>query len=117
MCGLLGAGLRKIELGERRPSRQMAERLLRDPQCCLVTLIGPGGIGKTRLAVEVAFAQRERFAVGVHFIPLASVSAPVFIVPAIAAAIRFAFLWFVGPACATLELSARKGSVAGAGQL
>ena len=36
----------------------------------LVTVTGPGGIGKTRLGVEVASGLEERFPGGVHFVPL-----------------------------------------------
>jgi predicted ATPase/DNA-binding SARP family transcriptional activator len=42
----------------------------------LVTLTGPGGIGKTRLAIEVATQQRSRFPGGVWWVDLASVTEP-----------------------------------------
>ena len=48
---------------------------LDSPACRLVTLLGPGGIGKTRLAIEVA-RQITQFSDGVAFVPLASVAAP-----------------------------------------
>ncbi len=48
-------------------------RLLHDPQCRLVTLIGPGGIGKTHLAIEAVTQQHVRFTDGAAFVSLAPV--------------------------------------------
>ncbi len=42
----------------------------------LVTVTGPGGIGKTRLALQVAKEMSENFPGGVHFVPLAAVNEP-----------------------------------------
>jgi predicted ATPase/class 3 adenylate cyclase len=49
---------------------------LLDPALRVLTLIGPGGIGKTRLAIEMASRVVDQFAGGVWFIPLASVTEP-----------------------------------------
>src|SRR5262245_9802208 len=65
--------------------------LLDDPNCRLFTLLAPGGIGNTRLALEAAAAQFERYSDGVYFVPLQALSSPDFIVPAIAEAIHFQF--------------------------
>jgi predicted ATPase len=53
----------------------------------LVTLIGPGGTGKTRLAIEVAHVLSGAFAGGAAFVPLAAVRDPALVVPSIAAAL------------------------------
>jgi predicted ATPase/DNA-binding CsgD family transcriptional regulator len=52
---------------------------LQNPACRLITIIGPGGVGKTRLALEVARAlvpgaPGSPFADGVYFVPLAAIS-------------------------------------------
>jgi len=65
--------------------------LLIDPQCRLLTLVGPGGIGKTRLAIETASHIQNEFTDGVYFVPLASVNSSRFIIPMIADAIGFSF--------------------------
>lgn len=49
-------------------------RLLGDPACRLLTLVGPGGIGKTRLALAVAATQTDAFTDGIAFVGLASVN-------------------------------------------
>ena len=53
----------------------------------LLTLIGPGGVGKTRLALRIAQQAAEAFADGVVFVPLATVSDPDLVLPAIGRAL------------------------------
>jgi predicted ATPase/DNA-binding CsgD family transcriptional regulator len=56
----------------------------------LVTLTGPGGIGKTRLALESAAGLTERFPNGVWLIQLAPIVDPVLVVPTFAAELGIA---------------------------
>ncbi len=66
-------------------------RLLADPACRLLTLLGPGGIGKTRLAQAVAATHNTAFADGVAFVALAAVETPNQIVSMIGAALSLSF--------------------------
>ncbi len=66
-------------------------QLLSDGACQLLTLTGPGGIGKTRLAVEAARAHSHAFADGVAFVALQPLIAAELIVPAIAEALDIQF--------------------------
>jgi predicted ATPase/DNA-binding SARP family transcriptional activator/Tfp pilus assembly protein PilF len=77
-------------IGREAELAELAE-LLAAPDCRLVTLCGPGGIGKTRLALKTAADQVGAFAHGVYFVPLAAVSSPDLIVPTIANALEFSF--------------------------
>lgn len=63
--------------------------LLVDASCRLLTLVGPGGIGKTRLAIEVAQRQKDTFPNGVYFVALQPLANAEDIVSAIAGAIHF----------------------------
>ncbi len=72
------------------------DEMLRDPHTRLITIVAPGGMGKTRLALAAAEGQLARagqatecpFPDGVFFVPLAPVSAPDQIAPAIANALN-----------------------------
>jgi predicted ATPase/DNA-binding CsgD family transcriptional regulator len=65
--------------------------LLDDPSCRLLTLVGPGGIGKTRLALEIASRTRDSFPDGVFFVPLTPLNRADDLLTAIAEATPFCF--------------------------
>ncbi len=66
----------------------MLRELLLDPRTRLVSLVGPGGIGKTRLAMEVASELGDQFADGALLVDLAPLSRPEQVVPAFAQGAR-----------------------------
>jgi len=77
--------------------------LLQDPQCRLITIVGPGGIGKTRLALEAGARNLERFLDGVYFVALAPIGSPEFIVSTVAQALQFSFFGQRAPKDQLLE--------------
>jgi predicted ATPase/transcriptional regulator with XRE-family HTH domain len=70
---------------------RMIIQKMQDPACRLLTLVGPGGVGKTRLAMEAAHQLQDTFSQEAHFISLVGTSASEHIVPAIAAVLGFSF--------------------------
>ena len=53
----------------------------------LITLVGPGGVGKTRLALEVAATLGEEFAGGAWYVELAGIGDPALVSMAVATAL------------------------------
>lgn len=62
-----------------------------NPQTRLISIVGPGGMGKTRLALALAEQQVGRFSYGVYFVPLTAATTRADIVNAIAEAVEFNF--------------------------
>ena len=82
LAGGIGAGGTKVPdnlplqtsrfFGRKAEQTQLLQRLV-DPNYRLITLVGAGGIGKTRLAIEVGQQVKESFSDGVWFVPLDAV--------------------------------------------
>lgn len=76
-------------IGRERDTERIVE-LLTLAECRLLTLTGPGGIGKTRLAMQVAHDLNRSFTHGAHLVSLAPVRTPDLLVSAIAEALGMA---------------------------
>src|SRR5262245_49987124 len=63
------------------------QQWLADPAARLITLTGPGGVGKTRLALEIAQAIAAEGSTRVVFVALAAIREPASVAPAIAEAL------------------------------
>jgi predicted ATPase/DNA-binding SARP family transcriptional activator len=66
--------------------------LLEDPGCRLLSVVGPGGIGKSSLSLRVAAKQVGSYRHGVYLVPLAGVASPRELPSAIAAALGLELL-------------------------
>ncbi|MEW6555159.1 MAG: diguanylate cyclase [Actinomycetota bacterium] len=65
--------------------------LLGEEDCRLLTLVGPGGIGKTRLALEAAMRAEGGYPHGAYFFPGSQLSSPQHLVSALAVSLDFSF--------------------------
>jgi predicted ATPase/DNA-binding CsgD family transcriptional regulator len=77
-------------VGRKKDLEEVAS-LIADPAVRLVNILGPGGVGKTRLAIEAARTQSDAFADGVYFVALAALNDPNLIATPIAKAVNFSF--------------------------
>ncbi len=70
-------------IGRKRELKKI-ERLLAGEQVRLLTLTGPGGVGKTRLAIEATRNAAGRFPAGACFVALVSLNDPALVIPTVA---------------------------------
>lgn len=73
-----------IPLVGREEELATLQRRLQDPDCRWLTVVGMGGVGKTRLAVEAARRLHSGYADGALFLPLAGVGSPDHLLEALA---------------------------------
>ncbi|GAB4411724.1 MAG: BTAD domain-containing putative transcriptional regulator [Anaerolineae bacterium] len=77
-------------VGREEELAQLAQ-LLANSTCRLLTIVGPGGIGKTRLAIRAARAQIGLYLHGIYLASLAATISADFLVSALADALNFSF--------------------------
>lgn len=78
-------------VGRKREIGEITHLLGNEANCRLLTLVGPGGIGKTRLAIQVANQMLDVFPNGVFLVSLATVESTELLVPSIADALALTF--------------------------
>lgn len=81
----IGRELELVQIGD----------LIKDPACRLLTLVGPGGIGKTRLALQAASNNLRYFPDGTYFVPVESSYSTDYLVPAMTSALNLEIDIFV----------------------
>lgn len=83
----VGSALPTPTIGREQAVEDVIHRLRRS-NGRLITLTGPGGVGKTRLSLVVARKATDDFPDGVFFVPLASLTDPGLVVPAVMASLE-----------------------------
>jgi predicted ATPase/class 3 adenylate cyclase/Tfp pilus assembly protein PilF len=71
--------------------------MVADPACRMVSIVGPGGIGKSRLSVQVASHVLSGFPDGVWFVPLAPLTSADYLISAVASALELSFSGQIEP--------------------
>jgi predicted ATPase/Tfp pilus assembly protein PilF len=69
---------------------EQIKELQRDVGARLITLTGTGGVGKTRLALQLALDLQAEYAGGVYFISLVTITAPHYVLPVIGRGLKIA---------------------------
>jgi predicted ATPase len=97
---LVGSDIRQLQvtpfIGREMELTEIASRLT-EPACRLLTLLGVGGSGKTRLALEIMEHKRGAFRDGVYFVPLVAAQTADHLVTAIADTLALSFYNHVDP--------------------
>ncbi len=73
----------------REPELRQIAAMLSDPACRLISVVGPGGCGKSRLALQAASRAMRSFTDGACYVPLEACSSINYLVNAIAKALEF----------------------------
>ncbi|MAT97067.1 MAG: hypothetical protein CL608_07995 [Anaerolineaceae bacterium] len=82
--------------------------LLANPACRLLTILGPGGMGKSRLALQTAVGHQPIFADGIAYASLAALDSSQRIIPALAEALNFTLTISPDPAAQLLNFLRQK---------
>ena len=85
---LIGFSIQFTRFFGRSHEKARLAEMLRDPEVRLISLLGPGGAGKTRLALETARQAAASFDGPVCFVPLADIDDSALVASAVASALR-----------------------------
>lgn len=83
-------------MGRERELSDLSERIAM-PHCALIGIVGPSGVGKTRLVVEAGLRCGDQFGDGVYFVAMAALNTQNAIVAAIAESVGCAFRGTASP--------------------